>query len=147
MRIFAARRDEVNEGFVWLNRPSLPSRCVVQIKNPAQSKSVFCEALQIDDNFLREYNSDSHRVRLTIADDPLVIGGWFRAQLGGLVKQREYELQISPCNNWWGKLCACFHHPQVMVRVGAWLGVIGVFLGLMGVVLGVVGLLPYLKLV
>ncbi len=142
MKIFAARRDDVNEGFVWLKCPGLPSRCVVRIKNPTKSKTVYCEALQIDENFLREYNKGSERIKIGTPDDAIVMSGWFRARLGDLVKQNDYSLQIASCNGWWGKLRACMHHPQVVVRVAAWLGVVSVALGVVGAALGVISLWP-----
>ena len=140
MKILAARRQDVNEGFVWLNRPGFPSRCIVRIKNPGNSKSVYCEALQIDDNFRNEYNDDTRRFQLDLTHDPIVISGWFRARLGDLERQKDYALEIAPCNGLWGKLRACMHHPQVVVRVGAWLGVISVGLGLVGIILGLLSI-------
>lgn len=145
MKIFAALRDDVNEGFVWVKRPGLPSRCVVRIKNPANSKAIYCEALQIDDNFLTEYNNDSHdsrRFKINTPETAIVMSGWFRAGLGDLLKQNDYPLEIVSCNGRWGRLRACMHHPQVVVRVAAWLGVTSVALGLVGVVLGVISLCP-----
>lgn len=69
------------------------------------------------------------------------MNGWYRAQLGELETQHEYALDITPVDDCWGKLRACMDHPQIIVRVAAWLGVIGVALGVIGVILGIIGIL------
>jgi hypothetical protein len=56
MKIYACLDDDISEGFVWLKRSGLAPRSVVKITNPEGGRSVFCEALQLEDNFLREYN-------------------------------------------------------------------------------------------
>ena len=95
MRVFAARRDDVSEGFVWLRRNGLPSRCVVRIKNPSTASVVYCEALQMDDNFVTEYNNDkdSRRFKISAPDDAIVMSGWFRFRLGDLATQGDYALR------------------------------------------------------
>ena len=141
MKLFAALREDVHQGLVWLKDDQLPARGVIKIINPANRKSVYCEALQIDNNFLEIYNKSS---RLTITDptSSLVLSGWFRAKLGGLTTQSEVLLSIKPSNCLWGKFKACTDHPQTVVRVSAWLGGIGLFLGVVGLVIGVLSLIP-----
>ncbi len=136
MKIYAARRDDVNEGFVWLKRPGLPSRSIVRIKNPASGKRVYCEALQIDENFLREYNRPP-RLAIHSPESAVVMSGWFRTRLGNLATQQDYPLDVVVCGSWWAKLRACMHHPQIVVRVAVWLGVLSVGLGVLGVILSV----------
>ena len=48
--------SDFSEGFVWLDKPDLPPRNVVKIKNLESRRSIFCEALQIEQNFLARYN-------------------------------------------------------------------------------------------
>jgi hypothetical protein len=141
MKLFAAREEDAHQGWVWLKQPSLPSRCVVQITNPQNGKCVYCEALQIDDNFLKQYNQSP---RFTINDptQSLVIGAWYRAGLGGVQTQVNATLEIRECNSWIGQFRACTGHPQVVVRLAAWLGGIGLVLGIIWLVLGVISLLP-----
>jgi hypothetical protein len=139
MKLFAARDEDAHQGWVWLQDPALPPRSVVRITNPANSLTVYCEALQIDQSFLREYNQ---RPRLSICEpqESLVIGAWYRARLGGLATQSDVPLEIKACNSWIGQFCACVHHPQVVVRLAAWLGGIGLILGVIGLGLGVASL-------
>lgn len=141
MKIFAAREEDAHQGWVWLQLPEFPARCVVRITNPANRMRVYCEALQIDKNFLYKYNQSS---RFSIAEPSisLVIGAWFRAGLGGIDTQSELPLEIVKCNSWRGKFLACTHHPQIVVRLAAWLSGVGLVLGLMGILLGVWSILP-----
>lgn len=139
MKLFAALREDTQQGWVWLQDPSLPARSVVKIKSSDNGKTVYCESLQIDANFLSAYNK-SPRITISNPQDALVISGWYRAALGGLPTQSDVSLEIKPCNSWWGKFKACIHHPQTVVRVAAWLGLISVALGLLGAALGAVSL-------
>lgn len=139
MNLFAALREDTQQGWVWLQDASLPARSVVKIKNSANGKSVYCECLQIDQNFLREYNQ-SPRITINSPKEALVINSWYRAALGGLSTRSDVSLEIKPCNSWWGKFKACTHHPQTVVRVAAWLGLISVILGFMGAILGAASL-------
>lgn len=141
MKLFATLREDTQQGWVWLQDSSLPSRSIVKITNPANGKFVYCEALQIDDNFLSAYNQFP-RINIDNPHTSLVINGWYRATLGNLSTQSDVPLKIKPSNCWWGKFKACINHPQVIVRVAAWLGVIGLFLGVVGLVLGVISLCP-----
>jgi hypothetical protein len=139
MRLFAALREDTQQGWVWLKVTSLPARSVVKIKNPANGNVIYCEALQIDKNFLSAYNMPP-RITISSPESTLVINGWYRAKLGGLSTQSDIALHIKPSNCWWGKFKACTDHPQIIVRVAAWLGAIGLFLGVIGLVLGMVSL-------
>lgn len=124
MKLFAAREEDAHQGWVWLQNSTFPPRCVVKITNPANGCSVYCEALQIEGNFLAQYNQ-SPRYFIEEPRSSLVVGVWFRASLGGLQAQSEVPLQIKPCKSWWAHFKACTHHPQVVVRLAAWLGGIG----------------------
>lgn len=141
MKIFAAREEDAHQGWVWLHNPSLPARCVVKITNPANGQSIYCEALQIETNFLNQYNQ-SPRVHITDRSSSLVIGAWFRASLGGLETKSEAPLEIEPCQSWWGQYNASINHPQTIVRLATRLGGIGFILGIIGLVLGVISLWP-----
>lgn len=139
MKIYAARDEDIHEGWVWIRNPSLPPRAVVRITNPATGRAIYCEAMQVDENFLRLYNKPP-RVLITAPQDVLVIGAWYRAALGGLVPLSDVPLRIETRNSWVGQFRACIHHPQAVVRLGAWLGGLGLVLGLLGLGLGVLSL-------
>jgi hypothetical protein len=141
MKIYASLADHIGEGFVWLQRSGLPTRCVVKITNPDAKRAVFCEALQLEENFLKRYNQGP---RHTIKDpaSSIVMSAWYRIRLGGLETQRDYALEVIPADSWCGKIWACVHHPQIVVRVAVWLGLVSVALGALGVILGVISVWP-----
>jgi len=139
MKLFAALEEDAHQGWVWLQRNSLPARCVVKVKNLQNSRSVYCEALQIDDNFLKQYNQ-SPRFTITQPSEALVIGAWYRAGLGDVQTQSKVPLEVSACKSWWGQYKACTGHPQVVVRLPAWLGGIGFVLGVIGLILGIISI-------
>lgn len=136
MKIFAAREEDAHQGWIWLKNPDFSALCVVKIKNSTNEKCVYCEALQIEENFLMKYNKPP-RYNITDPESSLVIGAWFRAGLGGIKTQSEVPLTVTPCSSWWGQFRACIDHPQVVVRLATWLGAIGLVLGVLGLALGI----------
>ena len=141
MKIYASLSEHIGEGFVWLRKAGLPTRGIVKITNPDSGRSVFCEALKFEDNFLKKYNQ-APRLNIDNPDLSIVMNGWYRARLGDLKTQCEYPLEIAEANSWCGKIRACMHHPQVVVRVAVWLGLLSVALGVVGVLLGIISVLP-----
>jgi hypothetical protein len=135
MRLFPLLREDVQAGIVWLKLPPLKSRDIVRITNTTNKLRIYCEALQIDGNFLRAYNQEK-RIHITEPEKALVIGGWHRMLLGELKTKQDVDLKITPCNSYWGKLRACMQHPQLVVRISTNLGLIGLGLGILGLVLG-----------
>lgn len=145
MKVFAASREDIHQGWVWLQDANLPARSIVRLTNSSNGRTVYCEALQIDDNFLAEYNKSP---RFTIAQptSSIVMGAWFRAKLGGLPTQTDIHLVVSPANCCWGRFKACVDHPQIVVRLATWLAGIGLILGVIGFVLGVVSVWPAVQI-
>jgi hypothetical protein len=141
MKIFAALNNDINEGFVWLKWTELRPRSIVKICNPQMAKVVYCEALQLEDNFLKRYN-EVRRFKIDEPNSSIVMGGWYRTALGDLQTQRDYPLRIEPAHHWLGKLRACTDHPQVVVRVAASLGLLSLLLGVIGALLGVASVWP-----
>jgi hypothetical protein len=153
-RIYAALHEDIAEGFVWLKDADLPARRIVRIvrKGSGPRKSVFCEALQLEKNFLTRYNNEAERrCKIEGGDEPsaLVINHWYRTKLGKpglpLETKNDYQLEITSANSLRGRICACMQHPQVVVRVATWLGVIGVALGLLGLGFGAFGICAAVK--
>lgn len=52
-KIYAALMDDINSGWVWVGGFSGEQRSIVKLKNKSNDRSVFCEALRIDKNFLK----------------------------------------------------------------------------------------------
>jgi hypothetical protein len=142
-RLYAALHEDIAEGFVWLKIDGIPARCVVEIVNPTNNKSIFCEALQLEDNFLRRYKRDTGaKIGEEDLDSLLVVSYWYRERLGDRASplktyrtsHADYPLRIWIPDRWYsrlfGKLRACQQHPQVVVRVSIYLGLLSVSLGL-----------------
>jgi len=56
LTVLTAMHADMNEGWVWLTESGFVPRSIIKITNKANNKSVFCERLEIDDNFTKEYN-------------------------------------------------------------------------------------------
>jgi len=138
MKLYSALREDSQQGWVWLQNSSFPERSIVKITNTKVRKSIYCEALQIDNNFLKAYNKPP-RISITNPQTTLVINGWYRAKLGGIHSQTDVDLTVTRCNSGYGKFMACIYHPQTVVRVAAWLGAISVVLGFVGIIISIYG--------
>ncbi len=136
--VFAATSEDIDSGWVWLGSPIPISRIVVRITNKNGGKSVYCEALKIDRNFLKIYNAPG-RIPICTPDKALVANAWYRKRLGLLETQSEYELEVKFADNFCGRLRSCLQHPQTVVRLATCLGIMSVVLGLLGILLGLVG--------
>jgi hypothetical protein len=145
-RVFPALRADMNEGWVWLGRKNSEPRPVVRITNKTNGKRIYCECLEIDNNYLSEYNQPSrYRIQETAINSVVTMNDWYRKKLGNLEKNREYELEIEEYNTAFGKLCACLGHPQTIVRVATKLGLWSVALGVIGIIGAVFSIVPCVK--
>lgn len=130
----ASLRSDLNEGWVWVSDQGYPPRSIVKIESLETKAFVYCEALNIDKNFLAEYNQKS---RLCIRENvaTIVISDWYRKKLGDIQK-KPHNLKISLSNGYYGKFMACMQHPQIVVRLATSLALISVILGMLGLILG-----------
>jgi hypothetical protein len=128
-RTFAALAEESNIGWVWLwETAELKSRMIVKIVH--NGRKVFCECRTIEDNFIDQYNQPPRISIPKTVDNTLVISKWYRDVLGGIKTQDYVQLAITPAEiPFWRTVRAAAHHPDVMVRLAAYLGVIGVWSG------------------
>lgn len=134
-KVLAALKDDMNQGWVWISHPQILSRSIVEIKNKGNGKSVYCEALQIDENYKFAYKN-GWTCELPKSEAVITVNAWYRNKLKLTQTNQDYELGVSAENHLYGKLMANFQHPQVVVRVAMWLGCISVALGIIGVCLG-----------
>ena len=140
IKVYAALYEDINSGWIWQQGSELPQRSVVRIRNAANGKSVHCETLQIDENFLARYNQPP-RSNIVPNTNVVIMNEWYRTRLGCPQTFRDYDLNIQPANCLWGKFWACIEHPQIIIRFGMWLGFIGVILGIVGVILTIQSML------
>jgi hypothetical protein len=131
-KVLASTRTDMNEGWVWLSNRSYAPRSIIKIKNKSNGAVVYCEALEIDDNFTQEYNQPP-RCNIDPADKTIIMNGWYRKRLGGIATKKSHDLEVSEANGFRGRFRASTEHPQVVVRLATWLGVISVALGIVGI--------------
>ena len=129
LKVYAALSEDINNGWVWLPQNVVAARNVVKIFYPTTGKTLFCEALSIGFNFKKRYNEQA-KYKIKDPNSAIIINEWYRHKLGILKTQEIENLEISPFDNWWGKLRAALHHPQTAVRLATTLGIISVALGI-----------------
>jgi hypothetical protein len=126
----------MNEGWVWLSQSGFEQRSIIKITNKINNKKLYCEYLEIDDNFKFEYNQPP-RVSINDGEATLIINAWYRKKLGGIKTKEQHGLEITEANGLWGKLMTNIGHPQVVVRLATWLGIISVVLGILSFLLSI----------
>ena len=81
--IYAALREDVNSGWVWVNTHEFKQRAVICISDTAVRNRVYCEILRIDENFLKYYNSRGEgRIAIERDTPTLVINQWYEETIG-----------------------------------------------------------------
>ena len=84
--IYAARTEDVNEGWIWIREPELPTRTLVKVYHPQSRRAVICQARRIDENFLKDREENYPRAPAITKDDwatAMLISEWYRDALGG----------------------------------------------------------------
>jgi hypothetical protein len=137
LRVFASLVDDMNHGWTWVPEKVMRERAVVKIKNVDAGKSVFCEVLPIGENYLHRYNANNRTHQIIDANSTIVVSEWYRRKLGVDNTFDTVDFEISICENAYGHLRACFHHPQIVVRLATELGVISASLGLLSVIMAI----------
>ena len=138
-KIYAALKEDIDSGLVWIVSPQVDQRPIVCIKNKTTGKKVYCEALRIEPNFERIYEC-GRTLKLDTTKNPLVINEWYRKKLNLSSTKANEDLEITVESGIKPRLYAVFQHPQLVVRVACTLGVISVVLGILGIILGAISL-------
>lgn len=128
-KVLASLREDMNQGWIWVTNSGLESRSVIKVTNKKNNKSIFCECLEIEDNYISVYNNQP-RINIDKNEPTITINSWYRKQLGGINTKTFHELEIRAANGWYGKLRANVGHPQVIVRMAVWLSLLSFGLGL-----------------
>ncbi|MDP2506957.1 hypothetical protein [Oceanobacter sp. 3_MG-2023] len=126
-KVYVSLKSDMNEGWVWITHPEVPSRSIIEITNNNKQK-VFCEALQIDHNYRKEYKT-GRTYPLTENEAVITLNSWYRNKLGITATNEYCNLTIKPANHLFGKFRATIGHPQIIIRLATWLGIISVALG------------------
>lgn len=136
--IHAATLDSVEAGHVWVQPElSFGQRPVCQIHNVQTGKKVYCEVLNIDDNYRRHRSNNISASQIPQEAPAIAMNQWYRAKLGISKTRALVTLEIFPANSWYGKLMTCWHHPQIVVRLATVLACLSLLLGVVGLVISI----------
>ena len=140
--IYDSPKEESNEGCIWIKQSGIPQRSIVRVKLKASGKCIFCEAMQMDYAFLRDFErKHPGGLKVDHPDQSIVMNEWYRSCLNNLKIKNCYNMEIESANHLWGRINACLQHPQISVRSTAWLGITSLGLGASGLFLGIISLL------
>ncbi len=137
--IFASKIEHIEAGGVWIGSPKLPPRTLICIKNEDTGRSVYCEGLFLDTNFIANYNQAA-RIHIKEPEKTIVISAWYRKSLGGIETQSDQKLTIKEATSAGSHLRAALQHPQQAMRIATRLGILSVILGIIGIGLGVMSI-------
>jgi len=132
--VYASLAEDINNGWAWLPEKIVGQRNVIKLKNSDSGKSVFCEALQIGDNYLARYNDGGRTNKIKNKSSSIVLNEWYRKKLGIETTQKEYSFEVEVVDNPWGHIRASLHHPQIVVRIAVELAILSVILGIAGII-------------
>jgi len=131
-KVQAALREDLNEGWVWGPDLKFEQRPIVKITNLVNKKTVYCEYLKIEDNYIENYNSHKSTVKIKKGTKVITMNEWYRSKLGIPKTQERYDLEIQTENDWYRTIRASLQHPQVIVSIAMWLAIISVIWGFIG---------------
>lgn len=133
LKVFASLSEDINNGWVWVPDSIVGERTVVRIKNCQSGNVVYCEALQIGDNYLKRYNTNDCTYRINDKHGAIVMSEWYRKKLRIQETQTEIEFEVRKKDHLWGHVRASLHHPQIVVRLAMKLAILSVVLGAIGI--------------
>jgi hypothetical protein len=128
--------EDIDSGAVWISYPLLTSRMIAKVRNMETGRTVYCEVKMVDEYYMERYGAQPGRSG-QIGENPIFASAWYRKQLGIQRREGDVDLHIEEAESIYGKVCACLHHPQVVVRIATVLGLWSVVLGAIGLALGV----------
>ena len=140
LTVFASLVEDVNSGWIRIPEGQINQRSVVKVKNLDTGKTVLCEALSIDRNFIKHYNEQISTFDIENPAESIVINEWYRIKLGIKQTHSSHNFDISTKKRCFGKTRASLQHPQIVVRVAIYLGIISVIIGFIGLMLGILSL-------
>ena len=106
-KIYVARNEDVNQGWVRLGGYSLPHRSTVKLSATATRKTIYCEVLSIDKNFINQL-PENHAARSDLSEEKAVLfaAEWYRVRLG-IEKNSDPIIEVTCANHILGKVRAC----------------------------------------
>lgn len=140
-----ALAENIEAGFVWLSTPKIESRTIVRIINHDNSQKVYCQSLNIDQNFCSKYNKGKKKTTINEENSYIVTSKWYRDKLG-IEKNKNVSLEVKTANskieNMWWAYQAAKKHPENAVRLSTRIASISLFLGVLSILLAIIASVP-----
>jgi len=165
--LLRSRRDELAEGWVWLRDRDVHDqvrrrRPIAKVTHTlgGEEHVIHCEMVYADDTDIEAFADENKLEKckvLSLLGEPdrraVFMSSWYREKLGierdhdkdkcvrltiELTGTRSLLLRVTRGLLW--QVYACADHPQVVVRLATWLGLVGLGLGVIGVGLGFLAL-------
>ncbi len=151
--------EEMHDGHVWItDKKIIQSRTplkITRIIDGGKTKTIFCEGLMVDEQYKERRNERLKEKRKSftglLEEDAnrkcrsIMLSAYYRVLLGitegDFKAKKKIDLDVKKAG-WSGRILACFCHPQVAIRMAAWIGCIGGFWSFLGVVCGVLSMMP-----
>jgi len=135
-----ALAENIEAGFVWLSEPKVESREIVRIKNIDENRTIFCQSLNIDQNFCKKYNNGIRITTINETDAYIVANKWYRDKLK-IDKNSEVKLEVNVANTrikkmWWAYLAAK-KHPENSIRISTHIATLSLVLGALGIIFAI----------
>jgi hypothetical protein len=133
-----ALAEDIDAPYIWFSKLPCPSRRIVLIKNKSNGKSVWCEVILAQDNFIERYNRNA-RTKKVSSDTPFLVSNeWYRDHLG-LAKHETATLELRAFP--WlplfvAQALSSFRHPDNSVRLATDIALVSLLLGVIGLLLG-----------
>jgi len=139
LKIYPALFEDISSGWVLIEERKSIQRAVIRIRSKETKKSIYCEALTLDENFRKKYREKTGNL-IDSPEKALVINEWYRQRLGNLETQREYDLEIKHKVTIFGRLKAIMGHPQEAIRIAFWLAFISIVIGILSLAIGLLSI-------
>jgi hypothetical protein len=139
--------EDIASGWIWVQTNSAELRKLLDAHRPVAKvscakASVYCEVLNADEYDLKRFNEIYNKHALSeVSSTPkerVFINHWYRNKLGigalkaGSTLNISFKFNLNLMGESWYQANACMAHPQVIVRVAAWVGLVALGLGLFG---------------
>jgi len=140
MKIYPALHEDISSGWVWIGVGESFQRSVIRIECKETKRSIYCEALKLDENYMKRYKERTRHL-IDPPEKALVINEWYRQRLGNLKTQIEYNFKIKSRVKIIGRLKALIGHPQAPIRISFWLAFISIFVGFIGLIISLLSII------
>jgi len=140
--------EEMNRGWVWIPKgiENIKSRTYIKIEwlenKPDNSKPIRCQIREIDSRFRNKYKehykNNSNYIRIIDEPNTVVMNWYFRDRFGiteeeleNRIKNHEkFDIIISKSNCIFQKIWAFLIHPDDVVKIATYLGLISIIISI-----------------